>query len=400
GDKSMREELERAYNLCSDLGLVAKTLFTNPGEIANFKVKLFSPIRPALAERLPTAEEIIKKIGKCSVEAKYDGFRCQVHKKGGQIELFSRKLERTTRMFPEIVEAAKQLKATDLILEGEALAYSESTGQYYSFQFTIQRKRKHGIDAMAEQFPLRLFAFDLLYADGEDYTRKPYSERRKALAGIVGKKGGVIQLSDAIITDKAKELENYFNDSVSKGLEGIIAKDLNSPYVAGARKFAWIKLKRSYQGELADTVDVVIVGYYLGKGKRAEFEFGGLLCAVYDSDEDRFKTIARIGSGFSEEQMKNLQELLSKTKTGVRPPRLDSKVTPDFWVEPKFVITVSADEITRSPMHTCGMSGNTGYALRFPRMVGDIRTDKSPEDATTVSEILQMFDMQKKTSLE
>ncbi len=310
-----------------------------------------------------------------------------------------------THMFPEIVEGVrKEVRAKDAIFEGEALAFNDASGEYYPFQFTIQRKRKHGVEAMADEFPLHLFAFDVLYADGVDYTPHTYAQRREKLRALIGKagKGDTISVADSIITDDPKKLEKFFEESVERGLEGIIAKDLNAPYVAGARKFAWIKLKRSYKGELEDTVDLVIVGYYLGKGKRAKFGFGGLLGAVYDEDEDVFKTVTKLGSGFSEEQMTGLEKMLDKIKLQKRPARVDSLLEPDFWVDIKYVITVAADEITRSPLHMCGRkkTDETGYALRFPRMVGEIRSDKKPEDATTVNEIIEMFGAQKKLAIE
>ena len=401
GDKSLREEIERAYNLCSDLGLVGRTLFSDGIEgIRKFKIKVFNPVRPALAERLPSAEEIIEKLGKCAGERKYDGLRMQLHKQGDKVEIFSRRLERMTQMFPEIVAGVKkQVKAKDAILEGEALAYNETSGEYYPFQLTMQRKRKYDVKEKAEEYPLKLFAFDVLYADGEDYTRHPYHERRKKLEKFIAA-GEVIKLSEMTITDNPKKLEEFFEDSIEKGMEGIIAKDLNAQYNAGARKFAWIKLKRSYKGELADAVDLVIIGYFLGKGMRAKFKFGGLLCAVYDKKEDMFKSITKIGTGFSEEQMKQFEEMLGKIKVDHKLARVDSDIKPDFWVDLKYVVAVAADEITRSPTHTAGKtSEDSGYALRFPRMM-ELREDKSPEEATTVQEIIEMYKMQKRIQLE
>lgn len=398
GDRSAKEDLERAYNLCSDLGLVGKTLWEKGMDgIRKFEVKLFHPIRPALAERLPSAEEIIGKLGKCAADQKYDGLRLQVHKKGSEVEIYSRRLEKITSMFPEVIDGVKkQVKAKEAIFEGEALAVNEQTGEFYPFQMTIQRKRKYGVKEMAEEYPLKLFAFDLLYEDGEDYTKTPYAERRKLLEKAIAK-GDRILMSGSIITDDAKELQRFFDEAVEKGLEGIIAKDLNAEYVAGARKFAWIKLKRSYKGELADTIDVAIVGYYAGRGARAEFGFGGFLGAVYDSEEERFKTVTKVGSGFTEEQMVELKKMLDKIKLKGKPKELDSEMEPDVWVEPKYVVALTADEITRSPTHTCGKTKTeSGYALRFPRLTSDIRSDKKPEDATTVSEIMEMFKMQKK----
>ncbi|MEM4633905.1 MAG: ATP-dependent DNA ligase [Candidatus Anstonellaceae archaeon] len=391
-DKRDSEALLRAFNLCSDLGEVAQN-YVSGKDLSSFTASPFKPIRPALAERLPSAEEIIGKIGKCAVEAKYDGLRMQIHLEEGKVEIYSRKLEKMTGMFPEIVEAAKKLDAKSAIFEGEALAYSLKEGRYLSFQETIQRKRKYGIDEMARDFPLNLFAFDLMYKNGKDYTLEPYYKRRRMLEDMIQEEG-TIKLSEQIVTDDPKELERYFKNLVSRGLEGVIAKDLNQPYVAGARKFAWIKLKKSY-GEMADTVDAAIVGYYLGKGARQEFEFGGLLVCVKNEKTGELETVAKIGSGFSEDEMRNIENMLSKIKTNEKPEQVKSNLLPDFWVTPKYVVTVAADEITLSPMHTCGLSGGKGYALRFPRMVG-LREDKGVEDITTTSEIIKMFEMQKK----
>lgn len=402
GDRSFRPELERAYNLCSDLGLVARTLFQK-GErgIRDFHVQVGNPIRMAAAERLPTAEEIVKKIGRCAAEVKLDGFRLQIHKRGEMVETFSRNLERTTPMFPEIIEGVRQqIRAREAIFEGEALAINEETGELYPFQVTVQRKRKHGVEEMAREYPLVLYAFDLLYADGTDYTPHPYQERRQALERLI-LPGERIRLAEQIITDDPREIERFFEESIARGLEGIVAKKLDAPYQAGARGFHWIKLKRSYKGELSDTVDVVLVGYFHGRGMRAKFGIGALLGAVYDQASDTFKTVAKIGSGLSEENWVRMRELLDGVRVAHRPARVDSLIEPDVWVEPRYVVTVLADEITKSPVHTCGKHDDEpGYALRFPRIVGWIREDKNPEDANTVGEIIEMFQMQRKVKAE
>ncbi|MGC8648772.1 MAG: ATP-dependent DNA ligase [Candidatus Micrarchaeia archaeon] len=408
-NRTLKDKLEHAYNICSDLGMVAEKLkLEGMNAVENFKVTIFKPIRPALAERLPTAEEILEKMnGKCSVDQKYDGFRCQIHKKGNEVKIYSRRLENTTNMYPDLVEAAKkELKVESIILEGEALAYNEATNEFLPFQETIQRKRKYGINEKIAELPLKLFAFDLMYINGKDIMNEPYKERRERLENILKNTKTIIP-AKRIVTDNAKELNEFFEDSIANGLEGIVAKDLNAPYIAGARKFAWIKMKRSYKGELSDTVDLVIVGYYLGRGIRSEFKFGGLLCAVYNEKRDMFETVSRIGSGFTEIQMKELEEKLDKIKVSKKPPRVDSVVEPDFWVYPKYIITVKADEITKSPTHTCGKEKQidgteVGYALRFPRLVGEesaIRSDKSIEDATTTKEIIEMYKMQKRISM-
>ncbi len=396
GDKSLRKQLERAYNVCADMGYVARMFFESPEKIKQFSVQPFKPLMPALAERLSTPDEIIEKIGEdsCAIELKFDGFRLQCHKKGDRIELYSRKLEKMTHMFPEIIAAIKKLKQKEIIFEGEALAYNEREKKYYSFQQTMQRRRKHGISEASKELPLNVFCFDLLYVDGKDFTQETYEKRRKELEKIFP--SNLLKLSEMRIIKKPKELEKIFSNSIKKGVEGIMAKDLKAPYTAGKRKFAWIKLKKSY-GEAVDTIDGVIVGYYLGKGARAEFKFGGLLVAVYNEDKAKFETVGKIGSGFSEEEIEKLHEILEKIKIKSAPHNLDfnDMQNPDFWVQPKYVVEVAFDEITMSPTHTCGLKEGRGYALRFPRMV-KLRNDKGVNEVTTAEEIIEMYEKQRK----
>lgn len=396
GDKTLRPQIERAYNVCSDLGLVAKAFKAGGVEaLAKISVKVGNPVRMALAERAKSAEDIVTRLGKGAIEKKYDGFRCQVHKEGDKVRIFSRNLEETTDMFPEVEEGIrKQVKAKTAILEGEALAYDLETDEFKPFQITMQRKRKYGIEEMSKESPLRLVAFDLLYLDGKDFTGEPYSTRHDTLNKIISK-GDTIQVAEHLVTQDAIEIEKFFMDAITGGLEGIMAKRLDSKYQAGARNFNWIKLKRSYQGHLSDTVDCVIVGYLRGRGMRARFGIGAVLIAVYDKKQDRFVTIGKIGTGFSDEQWPELRKMLDKIATPQKPARLDALMIPDVWVEPKYVVEVQADEITRSPIHTAGKVGDEpGYALRFPRAKNFIRVDKKPEDATTVKEILAMFKKQ------
>jgi DNA ligase-1 len=397
--KRARRVIERAYNICSDLGHVLSTLTAEGlAALEKFKVRVGSPVRPMLAERLPSAEKIIQKIGTCEVEAKLDGFRCQVHLKGGKVEIFSRNLERTTDMFPDIATALRsEFSARSAILDGEALAMNVETGEFHPFQVTVQRKRKQRIDEMAEELPLHLVIFDLLYVDGKDLTHQSYTTRRAELARRI-KGGGRIQLSEGELVERPEQLQSFFDASLERGHEGVVAKRLDSGYEPGARNFNWIKLKRAYQSELNDTVDVVIVGYLRGRGYRTRFGIGSLLGAVYDEGTDTFKSIGKIGSGLSDENWMRMRELLDTEKVDHQPARVDSRLVPDVWVEPKFVVTVLADEITRSPIHTTALDDQgRGLALRFPRVVGFIRDDKSAEDATTTKEIAEMFAQQRKS---
>ncbi|MCX8158117.1 MAG: ATP-dependent DNA ligase [Candidatus Diapherotrites archaeon] len=395
----LREKIEAKYNIHPDLGEIADIIKKYGIEgLEKIKIEHGIPIRPTLAERLSSSEDIIKKIGKCAIEAKYDGFRLQIHKKENNVIIFSRRLEKMTQMFPEIVKAVREeIKVKEVIFEGEALAYNENTKEFYPFQITIQRKRKYDIGKMSEEFPLKLFVFDVMFMEGKNVMGMPFKERRKIVEQIT-KGGKNIVATESIITESPRDIDKYFNECIERGLEGIVAKDLNAPYIAGARKFAWIKLKRSYRGELSDSVDVVIVGYFKGRGLRAKFGLGALLTAVYDKKEDCFKTIAKIGSGFKEEQIEELEKILSEIKIDKKPARVISRIEPDVWVEPKYVIEVVADEITKSPIHTAGMKKEEGLALRFPRMIS-FRRDKKPEDCTTVEEIERMYINQKVVNL-
>lgn len=397
---NVREQIEAIYNIDSDLGEIAQILKEKGLEgLKEIKIKPGTPIRPTAAERLPSAKEIIEKLGKCAVEAKYDGFRLQISKDKDNVKIFSRQSEEMTNMFPEIISAVKEyLIPEKCIVEGEALAYNEDTQEYYPFQVTIQRKRKYEVEKKAKEYPLNLFLFDVMYVNGESYLDKPLTKRREKLSSIV-KEGGLIKLSEQRIIDNPKDLEDFFEDAISRGLEGIIAKDLNAPYIAGARKFAWIKLKRSYKGTLSDTLDLVIIGYYLGKGKRTEFGLGALLVATYNEKEDTFESVAKIGTGLTENTLTQLQEMLFKDKIEKKHARVISEIKPDYWVEPKFVVETRADEITLSPMHACGKEEGKGYALRFPRMI-KLRSDKKAEEATTTIEVKQMFKIQKRVQME
>jgi DNA ligase-1 len=396
GDKSLRKGLERAYNETSDLGLVGKTLWEGGIEaVEGLGVRVGNPVRPALAERLPSAEAIIAKLGRAAVERKYDGFRCQVHKAGDDIRIFSRNLEDMTSSFPEIAEGARrQVVAGTAIFEGEALAYNPLSDEYLPFQQTVRRRRKHGVEETAAELPLRLFAFDVLYADGERVMERSYTERHAILEHAV-EAGDTILISEAHTTGEPEELLEVFNDSIQNGLEGIVAKRPDSPYQAGARNYNWVKLKRAQAGNLQDTVDGVIVGYIYGRGRRTAFGVGALLLAVYDPERDVFPTVTKIGTGLSDAQWREVRERCEPYVSEKKSARVESNIEPSVWVEPQVVIEMLADEITRSPVHPTGADeGGQGYALRFPRLVNFRQEDKTPEDVTTVAEIVELYNQQ------
>jgi DNA ligase-1 len=395
GDRSLRPVLEGAYNRTSDLGLIARTLWARGVKgMDALKVTVGKPLRSQLAERLPNPEAVIKKLGLVGVQPKYDGFRVQIHKNGREVSIFSRNLETMTPMFPELVAATKALAVKSVILDGEAIAYNPELEEYVPFQETTARRRKEGIDEFAARVPLRAFVFDIMFRNGSDLTPLPY-EQRFAIVHELLKGSDTLQAAPLTKTDSVEVLTRELLDNISRGLEGVVAKRLDSPYQAGARNFNWVKLKRNTSGELTDTIDVVLIGYYRGKGKRAEFGAGALLGGVYDSDKDEFVTISKLGTGLSDEGWRDLYKQVKQLEVTEKPARVRSIMVPDVWLRPDVVVEVLADEITPSPRHTAGMVGDKpGFALRFPRIVSLRDADKKPEDATTVREIREMFKQQ------
>src|SRR5882672_1547215 len=396
GDRSLRKVLEAAYNRTSDLGLIARTLW-DAGEagLDALKVTAGHPLRPQLAERLPNPEAVIKKLGAVGVQPKYDGLRVQIHKNKDEVSIFSRNLESMTEMFPELVAAAAELDVESVILDGEAIAYNAESEEYVPFQETTARRRKEGIKEMAARVPMRAFVFDVMFRDGSDLTPLPYERRFEIVQELLGESDTLLT-APLTTTDSAEVLTTELLDNISRGLEGVVAKRLDSPYQAGARNFNWVKLKRNTSGQLNDTIDVVLLGYYRGKGKRAEFGTGALLAGVYDTDKDEFRTTTKLGTGLSDQGWREIYQRFATLEVAEKPARVNSIVVPDAWLEPASVVEVLADEITPSPRHTAGMTPDQpGFALRFPRIVSLRTDDKKPEDATSVREIREMFEQQR-----
>lgn len=404
GDKSNRKLLEGAYNRTSDLGLIAKTLWEKGlPAVQKLEVRVGSPIRSELCERLPNPEKVIEKMEIVDVQYKYDGFRVQIHKDGQNVRMFSRNLEEMTHMFPELIKATlEQVKAETAILDTEALAYNPQSEEFLPFQETTKRRRKYGITEAALKLPLKAFVFDILYKNGKQLLDQPLSKRMEVLKETIKEDDVLIRTKNQTVKDP-KILSLLLEDAISKGLEGIVVKKLESPYVAGGRNFNWVKLKRNSSGELNDTIDCVILGYISGKGKRTAFGAGALLVGIYDAKLDEFVTVSKIGTGLTDEEWREVHKRADKIKVDSKPARVDSVIVPSVWIKPEIVIEVLADEITRSPIHTAGALASSasgvktpGYALRFPRLVSFRGSDKRAEDATSVKELIEMYNQQGK----
>jgi DNA ligase-1 len=402
GNRDNRQILEKAYNVSSDLGEVAKLLATKSLEsLKSLQITLFKPVRPMLSERVRSSEEAMEKIdGGAAAEYKLDGERIQIHKGKGKVELFSRRLEKVTQHYPDITAAIGTIIANEAILEAEVVAINPITGEYLPFQELMHRRRKYEINQAVENYPISLNFFDILYLDGQDTTSLPYFKRRKIIEKLLHmvKKEDKIRIVPQTIIKSTNEIERFMALSIENGCEGLMLKQLSSTYRAGAREFAWIKLKREYRSDMPDTADLVIVGGLFGRGRRVG-KYGALLLASFDSNSDKFKSVCKVGTGFTDEQLKQFYENLESHKISHRHPRVDSGIEMDVWFEPKIVIDVIASEITLSPSHTAAMDRirkGYGLALRFPKFTGKIRYDKNPEDATNVEELISMYKAQMK----
>lgn len=404
GDKSVSKKIEHAYNVCADIGYISLIVKEKGlAGIEDISVIVGIPIRPAAAERLSSPADIIEKLGPCVAEPKLDGFRLQIHinkrTHHNSINFFSRNLLDMSAMYPDLVRALELLDVHDVIFEGEAIVFNPDTGNFMPFQETVKRKRKHEIEEQAHKMPLQLFLFDLLYLNGKELLSTPLHERRKHLVDVIQKSPidkNVIRVIQEESFSTAKELENYFLLQVNAGLEGIVVKRPDSLYQPGKRNFNWIKLKRLEKGHLLDTVDCVILGYYYGMGKRAAFGIGALLVGVYNKSCDCFQTIAKVGTGFSDEQWKEVRGRCDKLVVALQPKNVscDKGLYPDVWITPEQVIEVAADELTRSPVHTAGHTDHTlGLALRFPRFMR-YRDDKDAYETTSVDELDELFQQQ------
>lgn len=399
GDKSLKKDIETAFNLSCDIGLIAK-IFKEKGALGIKKIKITPgiPIRMSAAERLESEKKIIEKLGKCFIEPKYDGFRVQIHKfrenKKSVIKIFSRNLEDVTEMFPDVKKNVEVLPFESIIFEGEAIGYDKKTGKFLPFQETIQRKRKYGIEKKAKEIPLKVYVFDLLYLEGREIWKMEYKKRRSIMEKIFSKdKKEDIVLTESVLVDSPDEIHNLFMKYIKLQLEGVLAKKIDAIYEAGKRSFHWVKFKKATEGKLMDTFDLVIMGYYYGRGKRSSFGIGAFLAGTYDKQNNKFLTVAKIGTGLTDEEWKNLKLELDKIKTKKIPKnyKISKELLPDVFVEPRIVVEIGADEITKSPVHTSFIE-KLGYplGLRFPRVVR-FRTDKAPYQATTLEELYNIY---------
>ncbi len=413
GDKSLKKEIESKYFIHPDIGMISKMVKKEGAKGLNgIRMETGVPVLSQKAQRIGGIGETIEKLKQCWAEFKFDGTRVQLHldknkkfqvetqqaglfgeiqKKDYLIKTFTRNLEDTTHQHPDIAQAAmNQIKARSVVLDGEAVGIDKKTGEFLPFQQIMQRKRKHSVKEMAEEIPLKYFVFDILYINGESLIDRPLEERHKILKQVITK-GDVIKIAEHISTTDEKELSDYFEMAKKLNLEGLIVKKPKDPYQAGARSFSWIKLKRADEKLLDDSVDLVILGYYRGRGERSKFGIGGFLAGIFDDEKNKFLTITKVGTGLKDDDWRHLKKLADKNVLKEIPKNavVTKNYMPDVIVEPVLVVEIGADEISVSKTHSAG------YALRFPRLLY-FRTDKRPDQATTLKEIKKLYSLQKR----
>ena len=399
GTKSTRQKIEAAFNLSSDLELVAGVLVEKGVDgLAAVSLEVGRPMRAMLAEREPTLAAVLKRMdGRAALEYKYDGLRVQAHiPKSGPVRLFSRRLEEISAQFPELVEELpRAVRSVPAILEGECVPIDPDTDEIQPFQQVSRRRgRKHDLDRLRDEVPVCLFTFDVFLLAGGPVYGKAFPERRALLEKALTPTERVRLAVQRVVTSE-EEAQSFFDEAIAAGGEGIMAKSLadGSAYRAGARGFWWIKYKREYTAGLSDSIDGVVVGGFQGRGRRAG-RYGAFLLAVYNPKLDRFESFCKVGSGFDDAQLAEMPKRLHRFEVDDRPPDVVTGVTPDRWIRPGVVLEVRGAELTLSPVHRAGLGAiraGAGLALRFPRFTGRFRDDKSATEATATDELLRLY---------
>ncbi len=424
GDKSIRKRIDTAYGNRADIGDLAEQLVKSKFKIKSeiedeaksenlqwfqqvlnsFTLIPGTPVASKLVERESDSEKIWERMPNCFVQPKLDGLRGQMHFVKGEAFIFSRNMENMSEQFPEIHKSLEALGVDSIILDSEIIGFDKLTDSFLLFQETMKRKRKYDVVETSNKIPIKAMCFDILYLNGIDLTQKPIEERLSLLKNLLDKNvTDSLEMLETQQVHSVEELEDYFIKCVSKGLEGIITKEAGTDYEPGTRNFKWIKLKANTKSELVDTIDVAVLGYYYGKGSRAKFGVGTLLAGVYNPIEDKYYSIGKVGSGFTDEALEQIYKDLQELKIDGQPENVvvHKSLAPDVWVTPKIVMEIVADEITRSPVHTAAIGVKAkvknddpekGLSIRFPRMK---KWKRDKEYPNTVDEIIRMYELRK-----
>lgn len=369
-----KEIIDRAYMLSNDLGEVASRAQESIESVKSLTITPGKPIKPMLAQLSPGIKESITEMKKVICETKYDGIRVQIHHYNNKTKIFTRRLENVTNALPEVVEYIEEaLPSKDFIVEGEVIATKDN--KPISFQYILQRvKRKYDIDKMREKIPLKVFLFDVLYYD-KPTAELPIIQRRQLLEEIVTTSKNVELSTMKIVSqENYTEAEKLFTWSIDEGHEGIMFKDVTSPYSPGKRGKNMLKYK-----PLRETLDCVITGGTYGKGKRAKF-FGSYLLSLLDEKTGEYKTLVHAATGMDDDLLSSLTKRMEKL--------IISKSEQNVLFKPKVILEIAYSEIVESNEY------ESGYSLRFPAIKG-VRDDIGLDEVDTLSKLHQMIDLQK-----
>jgi len=365
--------VERAYSLSSDLGEVAR-IAKSEGNDGLKKINLMPgrPMEVMLAQKAKDIQEVLDKFKIVAFEIKYDGARIQIHKDNSKVHLFTRRLENVTKQFPEIVKSAKEnIRGDSAIVEGEMVAIKGLDDRHpRPFQDLSRRiKRKYDIPEMVKKIPVEINLFDVVFYEGESKIGEKFKNRRKLLEKII-METDTFKLAEQSITNSIEEADKFYRRALNLGHEGVMAKNLDAPYQPGSRVGYMYKIK-----PIMETLDLVIIGATWGEGRRAHW-LASFLLAVLDPDTGEFLTIGKMGTGFTDEQFKEMTETLKG--------EISEQMGKEVKLKPKVVVEVAYEEIQKSPTYS------SGYALRFPRLVR-VRTDKGPQDADTLQRVEELL---------
>ncbi len=357
-------EVDHAFQAMNDLGEVARLARQGEKAISAVHIEVFRPIKMMLAQQ-GSIKDMVREHGKVAAEYKYDGTRIQFHKKGGEVRIYSRKLEDVTGALPDVITKLTAATSHDVILDGEAVATKD--GRPMPFQFVLRRfRRKYDIEAQAEKIELVPYIFDILVLDGETLSDLPFHERRRRLEEAL-----TSHVAPQKVSDDPRAVEEFYNSALDAGHEGIMVKDLDSLYQPGVRGKHWIKVKPE-----VDTLDLAVIGGEWGEGRRAHL-FGSFLLAC--QDRGQLLAVGKVATGISDEMLATIYETMKDL--------VISQSGKEVTFEPQLVFEVGYSEIQASPNYA------SGFALRFPRF-NRIRDDKGVDEIETLESIRSRFQRQ------
>ncbi len=363
------EDVERAYNLTNDMGLVAVS--AKRGTLSELNIILNHPIKMMLAQLGEGIPAALQELGTAAMEWKYDGARVQIHKDGQKVRIFSRRLENVTASLPEIVSAVKaNIRAKSAILDGEAVAIGQDE-RPMAFQEILKRfRRKYNVEKLAVQIPLRLFLFDLIYLDGKSIIDRPLRDRRALLETIADPS----MLAKQVLSNSSEVAEEIYRQALDAGHEGLMLKNPSSVYAPGKRGKNWLKIK-----PVMETLDLVVIGAKWGEGRRASL-LGSYRLGCLEPETGMLLDVGWVATGLTDEALSDLTEVFKGLIVVERGMELELK--------PAVIFEVAYEEIQKSPNYS------SGYALRFPRLVA-VRDDKSIEEADTIERVIALYKAQR-----